>query len=177
MRKEIVYKEQNINNYMNKLMKFKSLREFEEMGFVLLSNEVINNTINNNLQKILIAKRITISELSRKTGVSKQVISSSIVKNTKIGLDSAIKISRVLETPIEDIFELKDNAWVDVYIVNGKTVYLNMKDLQMIYSNEKKKYINENGTKYYNPVNNDISNKKLNNDYIELFIQIGKKIR
>lgn len=92
---------------MNELKKFDNIDEFEKMNFVLLSNDVISNTIDNNLQKLLLAKRITISELSRKTGVSKQVISSSIVKNTKIDLDSAIKISRVLKTPIEDIFMLK----------------------------------------------------------------------
>ncbi|ETJ34532.1 Helix-turn-helix protein, partial [human gut metagenome] len=39
----------------------------------------------------------------------------SIVKNTKIDLDSAIKISRVLKTPIEDIFMLKKNSFFQTH--------------------------------------------------------------
>ena len=146
------------------------------MGFVLLTSNVVSNTVNNLLQKFIIAKRITISELSRLTGVSKQVISSSITKNSKIGLDSAIKISHVLETPIEEIFKLKDNAWIDVYLVDGKTVYLNMQTLKMVMSSEKNEYVKKYGVKYFNPVTGDSLYKKLNNDCIELFIQVGKKI-
>lgn len=168
----------NIMNYkyMNELKKFDNIDEFEKMNFVLLSNDVISNTIDNNLQKLLLAKRITISELSRKTGVSKQVISNSIVKNTKIDLDSAIKISRVLKTPIEDIFMLKKNSWVDVYIVNGKTVYLNMKTLTMVSSEEKNMYIKTHKLKYYNPIDDSLSYRKLNENYNELFIKVGKRI-
>ena len=162
---------------MNKLIDFKSLDEFENMGFVLLSNEIVNNTIDNMLQEILIVKRITISELSRRTGVSKQVISNSITKNSKIGLDSAIKISQVLETPIEEIFKLNKNAWIDIYRVEGKTVYLNMKTLKMVMNCEKNEYIKTYGIKYFNSVTHEISHKKLNDDYIELFIQVGKRIK
>lgn len=161
---------------MNKLIEFKTLDEFEKMGFVLLTSDIVNNTVNNLLHKFIIAKRITISELSRLTGVSKQVISSSITKNSKIGLDSAIKISHVLETPIEEIFKLKENAWIDVYLVEGKTVYLNMKTLKMVISTEKKEYIKKYGIKYFNPVTGDLLYKKLNNNCIELFIQVGRKI-
>lgn len=161
---------------MNKLMEFKDLDEFESNGFVLLNSDVVNNTIENNLQKILIAKRITMSELSRRTGVSKQVISSSIVKNTKIGLDSAIKISRVLATPIEEIFRLNHNAWIDVYLVSGKTVYLKMDNFKMVNSSEKNKYIDKYGVSFYNHITNDYSNKKLNEDYTELFMQVGRRI-
>lgn len=161
---------------MNKLIHFKNLKEFKRKGFILLNSDIVNNTIDNKLQDILIAKRITISELSRKSGVSKQVISSSIVKNTKISIDSAIKISHVLETPLEDIFKLKSNAWIDVYLVDGKTVYLNMKTLQMIDNNEKNEYIKKYGIRYYNPVNGNVSKDKINNNYIDLFIQVGKRI-
>ncbi|WP_294155637.1 helix-turn-helix transcriptional regulator [uncultured Clostridium sp.] len=162
---------------MNKLMEFKNLDEFESNGFVLLYNNIVNNTIENNLQKILIAKRITISELSRRTGVSKQVISSSIVKNTKIGLDSAIKISHVLETPIEEIFKLNHNAWVDVYLVDGKTVYLKMDNLKMLNSIEKNKYIQKYCVSYYSQINIKYSDKKLNDNYTELFVQVGRRIK
>ena len=161
---------------MNELMNFKSLKEFEMKGFVLLNSNILNNTIDNKLQDILIAKRVKISELARKSGVSKQVISNSIVRNTKISLDSAIKISQVLETPIEHIFKLNRNAWIDVYLVNGKTVYLNMKTLKMIDSNEKNEYIKKYEVKYYNPIDDSISKDKLNNDYIDLFVQVGKRI-
>lgn len=161
---------------MNKLMEFKNLDEFESNGFVLLNSDILNNTIENNLQKILIAKRISISELSRKTGVSKQVISSSIVKNTKIGLDSAIKISRVLETPIEEIFKLNQNAWVDVYLVEGKTVYLKMDNFKMVNRTVKNKYIQKYGASFYNHITNDYSNEKLNDNYTELFMQVGRRI-
>ena len=158
-------------------MNFKSLKEFENKGFVLLNSNIVNNTIDNNLQYILIAKRMTISQLSRKSGVSKQVISSSIVKNTKISLDSAIKISHVLETPLEDIFKLNSNAWVDVYLVNGKTVYLNMKTLEMVDNNNKNQYIKKYGMKYYDTVSHNIFKDKLNDNYIDLFIQVGKRIK
>lgn len=162
---------------MNKLINFESLDEFEKMGFIFLDNHVLNNTIDNMLQEILIAKRITISELSRMTGVSKQVISKSITNNSKIGLDSAIKISYVLGTPIEEIFKLNQNAWVHVYIVEGQTVYLNMQTLKMITNYEKNEYINSTGIKYLNRITNELSNNKLNSDYIELFVQVGRRIK
>ncbi|MGN0144484.1 MAG: helix-turn-helix transcriptional regulator [Clostridium sp.] len=162
---------------MNKLINFESLDEFKKMGFILLENNILNNTIDNMLQEILIAKRITISELSRMTGVSKQVISKSITNNSKIGLDSAIKISSVLETPVEKIFKLNENAWIDVYIVEGQTVYLNMKTLKMIINHEKNEYINSTGMKYFNPVTNELSSNKLNSDYKELFVQVGRKVK
>lgn len=162
---------------MNKLINFESLDEFEKMGFIFLDNHVLNNTIDNMLQEILIAKRITISELSRMTGVSKQVISKSITNNSKIGLDSAIKISYVLGTPIEEIFKLNQNAWVHVYIVEGQTVYLNMQTLKMITNHEKNEYINSTGIKYFNRITNELSNNKLNSDYIELFVQVGRRIK
>ena len=71
---------------------------------------------------------------------------------------------------------LKKNSWVDVYIVNGKTVYLNMKTLTMVSSEEKNMYIKTHKVKYYNPIDDSLSYKKLNKNYNELFIKVGKRI-
>ena len=51
-----------------------------------------------------------------------------------------------------------------------------MKTLRMIDNNEKNEYIKKYGIRYYNPVNGNVSEDKINDNYIDLFIQVGKRI-
>lgn len=58
----------NIMNYkyMNELKKFDNIDEFEKMDFVLLSNDVISNTIDNNLQNCFLQKELQFQNYQEK---------------------------------------------------------------------------------------------------------------
>lgn len=65
-----------------------------------------------NLKDILDRKGMTVKELARKAGIAPTTIYSIIQRDTAIRFDTALKISNILDIPIDSI--CKDNPYDDI---------------------------------------------------------------
>lgn len=124
-----------------------SLSELKKYGYVIIDKE---NTLNNKLKEALIEKGLTPSDLAVLSGISKQNISDIIRSNLKPGVDLALKIAKVLNYSVEDLFELSDDAWYQIAKSdNGLTLFLDLYEMKIIDSSEKKKRISSTNAEYF----------------------------
>lgn len=62
----------------------------------------------NNIKKLLKEKQYKPSRVIKECNISRSYFYKLINENSTPGLDIAAKISRVLETPLEEVFEYKE---------------------------------------------------------------------
>ncbi|NLZ35752.1 MAG: helix-turn-helix domain-containing protein [Clostridiales bacterium] len=127
-------------------LKLNSIDELEKYNFVILNKE---DLIKNNLKDILEEKGISQYDLSKLTGICRQNI-SQITNNKMIpGVVLASQIATVLNKKIEDIFELKENAWVKIAKINkDSTLYIDLYKLEIIENSIRKEEIDTTGLIY-----------------------------
>ena len=65
-----------------------------------------------NLKNLLDEKGMTVKELARKTGIAPTTLYSIIQRDTAIRFDTALRISNILDIPINSI--CKDNPYEDI---------------------------------------------------------------
>ncbi len=65
-----------------------------------------------NLKDILVSKGMTVKELARKTGIAPTTLYSIIQRDAAIRFDTALRISNILDIPINSI--CKDNPYNDM---------------------------------------------------------------
>lgn len=65
----------------------------------------------NNLKVLRAVKNITQAELADRAGVSRQTINAIENQDYQPSVALALKIAKILESKIEDIFELENKDW------------------------------------------------------------------
>lgn len=138
---------------MNNIKIIKQLNNIEELnqsGYVIFNQSEI---ITNNLQEILDEKLITPADLSKMTGIQRQNINSIIKGTMKPGIDFALKIAYALNKHVEEIFQLTDDAWLQI-VKNSveSTLYLNNSNLTIIDGKAKSALIKADNLEYYDTV-------------------------
>lgn len=130
--------------------KINDLSELEKEGIIIIDDE--DDTIIINLEEILEEKGLLISDLSKLTGISRQSINAVIRKKMKPSIEFVLKISYVLGIKeVDGIFQLSDKAWVmPYYHERDTTMYINLADMTIVDSRQKKKEIDETGFEYFN---------------------------
>lgn len=109
---------------------FSSLEELEEQGLTILYPGV-DSMIDSKLAMILRIKRISQSLLSQYLCVPKGTLNNWISQPDRMPLAQAIKIAKILDVPLEEIFDLNDAAWATLYPA-GKNYYLDLATMEMI---------------------------------------------
>lgn len=129
------------------IKKLNSIEELSESGYVVFNQSEI---IVNNLQEILNEKQISPADLSKMTGIQRQNINSIIKGTMKPGIDFALKMAYVLNKHVEEIFELTDDAWLQIVKnTDESTLYLNNADLTIIDGKAKSTLVKADHLEYY----------------------------
>ena len=139
--------------------KISSLAELKKMGYMLKPNE-INAIYTHRIKECLDKHNLSVADLSKLTGISRQNLATFISYKSVPNLVMAIKIAKVFGLTVEEMFVLSDVAWYEnakVDVKTNKTLYLDCLTFELITSNQK--------------------NKLLKNEEVDLWIQLETKER
>lgn len=173
--------------------KIKSLDELRERGLIIIDED--KKEIENNILKILKQKQLTISDLSKLTGISRQNLNAIIKGKAIPGVNIALKISYVLNAPIDKLFTLTEDAWVKPFSnKQDYNLYLDVVNLEIVDNSIRKEFIKRTGYEYYNIEEKKYLTKKerdellkealkngmdvsiFNKNIIKIFQKLGEKI-
>lgn len=147
--------------------KIDSLDELEKRGWYMIDDEVI---LENRLEEIINEKGLLVAELARITGISRQNINAVVKNKMKPGVDFALKVSYVLNVPIEDIFKLK--SWYKPLRQElDDTLFVDVVNLEIINNAVKKERIAENGYEYYNVDTKTFHTKKERDSLLREYVK------
>ena len=162
------------NRYM---LKINTIDELKERGLCVIDDEEI--TLDNNLAIILKNKGLSLSDLAKITGISRQNINAVIKNKMKPGVDFALKVSYVLDVPIEEIFVLLENAWMEPFKQErDETLYLDTLNNEIINNAIKRERIESTKYEYYNVKKNQFLTKEQKDTLLRKYIDTNtvKKI-
>lgn len=111
-------------------LKLKSLDDLREYNLVILDDLGIN--IDNKISEILAQKELAPADLSRMTGIARQNLNEILKGKLTPGVDFALKISHALDVNLEDVFQLKENAWVKRLASDDNNLYLDLYNLEIV---------------------------------------------
>lgn len=124
--------------------------ELEKQGYCLYRER---ETVKNNIEKILGELNLTLSDLSRMTGISRQTLNAILKGKMKCGIEIALKISYVLNRPVEEIFYLTENAWIkpakDDELTDSSLYFNILTSTKMNNSYMRKEIEENNGAEFY----------------------------
>lgn len=115
---------------MLNIEKLNSLEELDKYNLVIIEDLGIN--VNNRIGEVLKEKNIKPIDLSRMTGIARQNINDILKGKLTPGVDFALKISTSLNVKVEDLFELKETAWVKRLASDDEVLYLDISNLEII---------------------------------------------
>ncbi|ABO66135.1 helix-turn-helix transcriptional regulator [Geobacillus thermodenitrificans] len=130
---------------------------FKERDYFLVESKVKEN----NLQLLINQVGISVSDLQKITGISKQNLNEIIYGESNPSIDKALKIAYVLNYPVEQLFPLKPEDWYH-YATDeeGKTLYFNIIDGKIYNTTGKKLAIKNGKYEYYDNVEKRYVTKK-----------------
>lgn len=154
---------------MNTRIILKSLDDLEQFNFIIVDGD---KKVKNNISKVLKEKNMVQADLCKLTGISRQNISAIVNDKLLPRIVFALQIAKVLDTPVEKLFELTPNAWIKLSkIEQDKTLYIDLYKLEIIDSTLKKEQIKNDNLEYLDLKNNKCISKKeyevLFNKFIE----------
>lgn len=157
-------------------IKLNNIDELKTYGYDIMDKE---NVLDNKIKHLLEIKGLNQSDLSKLTGISRQNISDIIQNKLKPGVDFAIKIAKILDVPVEDVFLLSESAWYKIAkLDDDTTIFVDLYDLRIIDNKERKKQIKKGELEYYllkeNKCISEDMYKKLLKEYIANYSN-GKK--
>lgn len=128
-------------------IKLNNIDELKNYGYDIMDKE---NVLDNKIKHLLEIKKLNQSDLSKLTGISRQNISDIIQNKLKPGVDFAIKIAKILDVPVEEVFILDESAWYKIAkLDDDTTIFVDLYDLRIIDNRERKKQIKEGALEYY----------------------------
>ena len=140
--------------------KLKDLSELKSLGLSIIEDD--QETVKNKLHDILKEKGLIISDLSKLTGISRQNINAVIRNKMKPSIEFVLKVSYVLGLKnVDDIFSLTEDAWVKPYRQErDATIYVNVIDMTMVDTKQKRIEIKESGHEYYHVETGELFTKE-----------------
>lgn len=157
--------------------KIDSLDSLKAKGYLILSDDVVDDEsafdfVSNRIEEVLTIKGLTPPDLVKMTGLSRQSINSVIRGKMKPGIDFVLKVSYVLDTPVEELFFLSENSWIaTAKSPDDVTLYVDVIGLNIIDGKTMKELVSKYGEEYHDnkehtPVTSD-TYKKLLSEYID----------
>lgn len=163
---------------------FSSLDELSEAGYAFGEKDAVDYS---RLIEVLKEKGISISDLSELTGISRQAL-HSIVKKKKqrIGIDIALKLSYVLGTRVEELFNVNQEVWYNLVAdTQDMAIYLDHLTLCLVNNQTRKRIEDEVGndtmvnikTKETKSAKLMTTEEKTSDDWHPRFERLLKKIK
>lgn len=94
-------------------------------------------------------KKITSMTLCKKTGITRQTMNVVLNGKMKPGVDFALKVSKVLQIPVEELFKLHDSAWESLVTEDSQSIYWDVAKEAMIENKDVKKIEEVEGVQYW----------------------------
>ncbi|BBW98936.1 helix-turn-helix transcriptional regulator [Geobacillus subterraneus] len=125
-----------------------SISELRMQGYSIIEDDAI--FVENCVGDVMKEKGWTVSDLAKKTGLSRQQVHAIVKGKIAPRIDFVLKISSVLETPVEKLFWLTEDAWVEYERKDHDVpLFLDMVHMEKVNAAEKKRFIRETGYVYY----------------------------
>lgn len=124
----------------------------EELGLLSERGIVLDNEeqeVENTIFELLEEHRINISELARRTGLSRQLVNAVMIGKGKPGIDVALKIATVFGRKVEEIFRLTETAWLTpVRDKDNNALYLCTESQTIVTYKDRMQAIKDSGMYY-----------------------------
>lgn len=101
------------------------------------------------LEEAMRKNKISSMTLCKKTGISRQTMSAVLNGNMKPGVDFALKVSKVIGIPVEELFKLHDSAWETLVTEDSQSIYWDLLEEKAIERREMKVIESEHGIQYW----------------------------
>lgn len=101
------------------------------------------------LEDAMRQKKISSMTLCKKTGITRQTMNVVLNGKMKPGVDFALKVSKVLQIPVEELFKLHDSAWESLVTENSQSIYWDVAKEAMIEGKDVKQIEETNGVEYW----------------------------
>lgn len=149
-------------------IKLNNIDQITEMGFIFLEDDM---PVTIRIDEVLKERGLSPADLSKMTGISRQNINSVMKGKMKPGIDFALKVSYVLDLPVENIFSLKENAWVSTAKSNEEsTLFIDVVDLRIIDGKTKKEEVSKSEMEYYDTVEEKKLSEKQFNELLSEYL-------
>lgn len=158
-------------------MKFQSLEEVKDNGFIILDSEQKYEEVTENIRILLKKEDVVDYTLIDMLGLSRQSYHKYISDPKTLPLSIALRIAAIFDCSVEDLFRLGKDGWL-TQIMDKKT-YIRMDSLEVVSRNQKNEYIKETGYVYYRESTGELLSEKedkLDSDIKELFRPILQDI-
>lgn len=101
------------------------------------------------LEEAMMKQKITSMKLCKKTGISRQTMNAVLNGKMKPGVDFALKVSKVLQMNVEELFALHDSAWETLVTEDSQSIYWDVANEEMIQGKDVKHIEEEQGMEYW----------------------------
>ncbi len=137
--------------YMEKL---ESLQELKRRGLQIEPNGVL---IDNFLKDFLSKYNLNVIDLAERTGISRQTLHNIMRGTYSPGIEMVLKIAAVLRVSVEELFQLKEEAWFSrVKKAGERTLYVDVINLIILDKEAMDQEVQEDGNEYYDMKTNRI---------------------
>lgn len=128
-----------------------SLDELEELGLSFGTGEI---TVSNHLEEAIKNKDISVGDLSELTGISRQTLHGIFTKNRRVGIDVALKLSYVLDIPVNELFYLNQDTWYSLVTDSEDlAIYIDHLNLNLINNQGRKQIEAKSGKEQFVNIN------------------------
>lgn len=125
---------------MSKRLKFKDMDDIQEQGYRVVQEDEDLEEIICHIKERAIITGDSISALATAINIRRQTLHYYIENPKLMPVYLAVKLAKVLDCTVEDLFELGKDSWlIDVPPVNltNKKEFLNLISLEMVTENQK----------------------------------------
>ena len=145
----VTYKDLELNN----------LKDIVDNGFVLIDE--YEPVITHKIEEVVKSRGLTTADVVKLVGLSRQTMNTIKKNKSKPSIDFALKLAYVLDVPVEKIFELNEEAWIDpLKTTNDSGYYYDNLNDEVILSSEKNERVKKDGFEFFEPKNPKVKYKK-----------------
>lgn len=117
-------------------IKVDSLQQLHAMGY---QSEIPGIKVTNNLATLLKEHRVTVTELAKVSGVSRQTVDSFVSHKSSPNVEIALKIAHIFQVPVESIFNLSETAWFETAKdAKNRTIYFDHLHFELVSGEDMK---------------------------------------
>lgn len=154
--------------------KIEGLVDLERRRLVIIQEDV--QTVHHNLRQVLEEKGLTVADLSKLAGISRQSLNSIVNKHINPGIEFVLKISYILDKPVEELFQLTDASWVSPYVEKQSTpMYVDVSRMYLLDNEARKQQIEVDGAEYIHKRTGELLSSDNYKSQLEGYIERAKE--
>lgn len=108
------------------------------------------------LEEAMLKRKITPMNLCKKTGISRQTMNAVLNGKMKPGVDFALKVAKVLQMEVEELFALHESAWETLLTEDSQSIYWDVESESMVEGKDVKRIEEERGIEHWSTENSKL---------------------